>query len=1439
MKTLQHRSDLIESSFEQLYNQSPTMLISIDKEGCILSISDLTVKKFGYSREEIVGKRFFEFLTKASQVYSQEVILPKLYQNGFVEDITYQVIPKHGVLMDVLFTSVAIKDEIGNFIRTNAVLTDVTQKNNVEKELRVSEKRYRSLFNSINDIYYRTNSDEVIIAASPSVEVHYGYKPEELIGMKLDEIVVDKANLKSLEIEIMKKGKVEDWEIEIYKKDGQITIVSANIVSNFDCEGNYMGVTGIARNVTKRVEAERGEKELLKKNKLLFDSSMDSILLFDATTRKIIDANKATQRLLGFSVEELTSKKIKDLKLQGTEEEANARIKTVVEEGRVSFETDLVKKNGGVVSVEGSATLVTIEGKSLIQSFVRDISDKKKDERATKKFNETILGLLNKEMLIYGSRSQVFHEVTSKAAWALEIDRVSIWLFDERREKIVCECLCSPEGITSGKELFKKDYPNYFKAIETSVFLDADNAVTDPRTKEFTKSYLTPLNIKSMLDVGIHFHGEVIGVVCCEQVAQYRNWTSNEKGFAKALADIVTHLLDDEAIRTKNEELNKSTEKYQNLIENSNDAILITDFSTKKIVVANRAAEQMLGYSKLEFYEKGMLDLRPEEEKPRTKKQMKRIWKEGHLIYESVLKPKEGKLVDVEMSTRRVRIGDHSYHQSFIRDITEKKRIANQLLESESRYRSLNNSLGDAVIISDGKGRILSWNKAAEQIFGYVEAEVLGRPIELIIPPKYLEEYSKGFEKFKKGVKKMISKVLEVEALTKKGKLIPVDISLSNWRVDQSHFFSAVIRDITSRKKAQTQIKSSEARLKKSENMAKVGNWEFDLITNKFSCSDELFRIFGQNAQEEISYQELFDLIHPDDLKLSKSNIKKLLKGIKTEISVVRVVVNKELKYVETISEQEFNDNNEIIKLFGTVQDISLRRTLENELHRRNQQLTVMSKIERALLRFKTTNELGHEICKILVNESDYSFVQILQSQKHDFVQLPIGTYSVATPPKEIDRVSSGGKIAGPIAEAYKNMKIVLIEDVGKLEKYKSWKQKMLDHGFHSVVFIPFEHTREIKGLLCVYSSNPRAHTDDELEILERVTNDLAFGLFTLKVQVEKKELSAFNEMLVSSLNVVSYEMNSVKKTVTLGGSCEKVLGYSASDLGRNLDDFNSKIHPNDLSVIRKKIKDMTGSQIDFEFRFIQPNGAYVWQSAINQITKNESNETILSTGIIINIDDKKNIEGNQMRAEIQGRDKERKRIAQEIHDSLGQTLTVASMSLDTIGIDIELKDKAKRSLFTNTKELIDNAITEAREISHNLMPSSLIDFGLIPSLESDIKSINKSSDIRFVFYHHNVPEQISDELKINVYKIIKEGLNNVLKHSQATFSSVQLITHDRWLFVMIEDNGIGFSEEDKKDHQGIGLNSLRNRARSIGGEVFIENSKGVLITIEIPLRAK
>lgn len=201
--------------------------------------------------------------------------------------------------------------------------------------------------------------------------------------------------------------------------------------------------------------------------------------------------------------------------------------------------------------------------------------------------------------------------------------------------------------------------------------------------------------------------------------------------------------------------------------------------------------------------------------------------------------------------------------------------------------------------------------------------------------------------------------------------------------------------------------------------------------------------------------------------------------------------------------------------------------------------------------------------------------------------------------------------------------------------------------------------------------------------------------------------------------------------------------------------------------------------------------------------------------------------------------DMERKRISKEVHDSLGQTLSAIALNMDKVNQEVSILSEKQQTRFGNLTNLINQAVDESRNIAHNLMPSTLNDFGYSLAVENMIDSLKGATDTEFKFYTNYKSGRLDHSIELGLYRITQEAVNNSIKHAKAKTVTIQLMCYPDIIILTIEDNGEGFDLKNSDELSRFGLNSMENRARSLNAEFSLDSEpeKGTVITLQIHIK--
>ncbi|MEQ8473378.1 MAG: sensor histidine kinase [Marinoscillum sp.] len=206
--------------------------------------------------------------------------------------------------------------------------------------------------------------------------------------------------------------------------------------------------------------------------------------------------------------------------------------------------------------------------------------------------------------------------------------------------------------------------------------------------------------------------------------------------------------------------------------------------------------------------------------------------------------------------------------------------------------------------------------------------------------------------------------------------------------------------------------------------------------------------------------------------------------------------------------------------------------------------------------------------------------------------------------------------------------------------------------------------------------------------------------------------------------------------------------------------------------------------------------------------------------------EEKERIQKERFRAVIEAEEKERKRIARELHDGLGQLLSTTRITVSSLEGDEENK-KVRNSI-----QLIDHAVQEVRNISHNMMPNALVSFGLDAALDDMIRKINEAENVQ-VRISRQEGVHLEESTSIGIYRVLQEIINNALKYAEASAITISIVLQNGFYYFEVTDDGKGFDLNQIKQSSGIGWNNMQSRIELIGGEMTILSKLGHGTTVK------
>jgi PAS domain S-box-containing protein len=318
-----------------------------------------------------------------------------------------------------------------------------------------------------------------------------------------------------------------------------------------------------------------------------------------------------------------------------------------------------------------------------------------------------------------------------------------------------------------------------------------------------------------------------------------------------------------------------------------------------------------------------------------------------------------------------------------------------------------------------------------------------------------------------------------------------------------------------------------------------------------------------------------------------------------------------------------------------------------------------------------------------------------------------------------------------------------------------------------------------------------------------------------------------------------------------------ELLYFEPGEFPSQMESFNSHLHPEDHARTWAAVHAHLDKHMpyDVEYRLRTKDGQYRWFRSRAQAVWDDGGAPVRMAGSLTDIHDRKAAEESLRQAQadallarqeftqrlISAQEQERRRLASELHDSLGQNLSLIKNRVHLAQSAANLPSAAAHQLEAVAKVIAD-ALNEVRNLAHRLRPLPIEEFGLTDALEALVHDVAESSAIAFEHHFEQVDDLFPGEHATVVYRIVQEALNNLVKHSSATSACVNVERDLHCVRIKIQDNGRGFDRASmlgpRKVRTGIGLTSIDERVRMLGGSLMIRSGpgQGTLLEIEVPL---
>ena len=414
----------------------------------------------------------------------------------------------------------------------------------------------------------------------------------------------------------------------------------------------------------------------------------------------------------------------------------------------------------------------------------------------------------------------------------------------------------------------------------------------------------------------------------------------------------------------------REEKRAEDLLEAAPDAMVVVD-QAGKMILANAQTERLFGYRREEILGRNVELLIPARLRERHQahrtifSSQPRIRPMGGNLQLSGLR-KDGTEFPVEVHLSPMQTAEGILVTSAIRDISERKMAEDSRLKLATIVESSDDAMASVTL----DGMIASWNAGAQKMYGYTEAEAIGRPINMLVPPELPDEENKILETLRAGGR---IEHLETIRVTKAGRRINVSLTISPIKDSggKTVGISRIARDITERKQAEEALRASEERLRLAQKAAGIGTFERDVQTGRITFAEGIEPLYGlpPGGLEGKTVAFFSDLVHPDDKERAARLVQQAFKtGQPTEGEWRAIWPDGSVHWIASRWQVLMDDSGEPSRVVGVNMDVTERKEAEEVLASMSRKLIAAQEQERARIARELHDDMGQRIA-MLSNE--------------------------------------------------------------------------------------------------------------------------------------------------------------------------------------------------------------------------------------------------------------------------------------------------------------------------------------------------------------------------------------------------------------------------------------------------------------------------------------
>lgn len=1399
---LRHAKEYAES----LIAGANAMIVGLDLKGDITLFNKAAEQITGYALADLQGRNWFEVLVPRARFPEVWREFERLTSDGLPDRFENPVLTRSGEERLIAWRNSVVSIE-GVATGTLSFGIDVTEQRRSEQALARSEKQLRDLIDGLGDTMFvvLTGTDGLLAEVNRAVIEATGLSAQQLLGMRLDAVPALaelSANQLLLRSAVARCAQGESMRFDLLSvvADGRTLALDVSANPLRDEHGRITRILFAASDVTDRKQAEIALHDSNEKLRQLTDNMREAFWLVDARSRAFLYMSPSCETVFGIRRDDLYRDRrlwrraIHPDDLRGVLRAANEPDA----QGRYEFECRIVRADGSWrwIHARGNAVLDANAIAVRYTGMAQDVTARRATETLLRE-SET-----RYRMLVEGSPYGI----------SVHQDGLCVMV-----NPAALAIMRAPDAQAMlGQPIMDRIHPD-FRAIAA---------------QRINRMLNGERGLYPTQDRYLRLDGSSVDVHVTAAPFEFRG-----RPAVQIIAlDITDRLRTEQALR-------ESEQRFRTAFASSAIGMGLTAVNGRWLQV-NQALCDIVGYTEQELLETDFQTItHPQDldadlnrmramidgEMPHFQMHKRYVHRQGHPVW-----------VNLTVALVHDERGAPMYTVAQVEDISKQMALEGELRRSEARLKATFDALPDLLFEVDADGTIIDYHSPRTDLLLFAPGDFVGKRISDTMPRPAADVVHRAMREADTTGHSVGARY----ALASPAGERWFELSIARKQVVdlENTRFIVLARDVTERVLTESALRDSEERFREMAESVQEAFWLADVEQDRMLYVSPAYEtITGRSAGSMLNDPAAWrDALHLQDRERVERQVDlEFHKGdYDLEYRIVRP--DGQIRWIRSRAFPIRDASGGTYRIAGVMDDISARKRLQ-----------LQQEVERDMLEFLASSQSLPDTLERFV----LGYESLLPGSRGSVLLMDadgvhIRHGSAPGLPQPFRAVIDGqpiGPEAGSCGTAAFTGQTVMVADIGTDPRWRDYRELALAHGLHACWSVPIRSSQgAVLGTFAFYFGAPRAASSAELAILERGAQ-LASQTIERHRAVQELRLSEARYRSLVEWTPLGIAVHQDGVLVYVNPATVEIFGARSADdlLGRCIFDLIVADQLADVhervarilagetmpSVVRRYYR-LDGRVVELEGKGapITIGGRPAVQISLRDVTAHNAAQAALHAN------------AQQLRVlsarVLAAQETERRRVAHELHDELGQSLTAIKINLQA---QYRRSPGAGADLHDENIRIVEQALQHVRGLALALRPSMLDDLGLVPALRWLAEQTASRNDLSVRFDANFGDRRLSPELETAVFRIVQEALTNVVRHAGARRVAVRLHADRSELEVRVVDDGAGFDvpamQQRASQGRSLGVLGMVERATLAGATLVIESEpgKGCTVVLRVP----